>query len=491
MKRPRMASSLRRRLQVWYGLVLSGLILVFGVLLFGRVREMRLSSVDVELIAVADYLDANLRSFPPHELNPEFTPLDDAPWPPPHRDMTRLMANLDFPEMSGHGAVAPSSVRDEWYFAVVRPDGSLLKASPHAPALEALPRVPLAPKARPKLVQSGEVREATMTGPQNASILVAKTMRAELAELRRFGLQLFGLGLAILAVGLAGGWWISGRIVRPIHQISELAESVSEKNLSQRIDVEEIDEELVGLANALNTTFDRLEKAFAQQVQLTADASHELRTPLSVLRTQAELALSKTRTPEEYRNALTGCLDAARKMTKLVDGMLTLARADAGQMSHKRDGLSFDALVQTAVEELRPLAISKGVTLNLSVKPVSVRGDATNLARVVTNLVSNAIYYNRPQGRIDVDVRSEAEFVRLTVRDTGKGIPEASRDLLFHRFFRADKSRARTSGGHGLGLAITKAIVESHGGHIEFTSDEDRGTIFRVTLPRGDQSPIP
>ena len=485
-----MASSQRRRLHNLYGLVLCALFLVFSVWLYGRVWEMQLSRVDAELIAVADYLDANLRGFPPHELTDSFVLPEGAPPAPPADQSERLLANLDFPEVSGSGREAETPTdRKDWYFKIVRDDGQLLKASPTAPAGD-LPALDPWPHDRPVLQQSNQIRLALMSGPHDSRIVVAKSMHAELAEIRGFGLQLFGMGVTVLVIGLAGSWWISGRIVRPIHRMSALAESVTEKDLSLRIVVEEIDEELVGLATALNVTFDRLEKAFAQQVQLTADASHELRTPLSVMRTQAELALSRPRSPDEYREALTGCLDAARRMTKLVDGMLTLARADAGQLAAQKESLDFQQLVNTAVEQLRPLAFSKEVRIHLAIGAATVQGDATNLSRVVTNLVSNAIYYNRPHGKIDVQLKTDRDSVRLMVRDTGKGIPEESRDLLFNRFFRADKSRARTSGGHGLGLAITKAIVEAHGGYIDFTSEEETGTTFRVTLPRGDMDAL-
>ncbi len=474
--------SLRRRLQVWYGLVLGALILVFGSLLYLRVRQMQLQRVDAELVAIADYLDANLRGFPPHELNSNARPPENLPPPPPHHSPELLLANLNFPEASGIGR--DTNAREAWYFQVVREDGSLIKASPKAP--QEFPKVEPWPRLRPQLQQAGSFRQALMLGPHETRIVVAKSVREELADVRGFGFQLLGIGLTVLAGGLAGGWWISGRLVRPLREMSRVAESISETNLSERIELEGIDDELVGLATTLNVTFDRLEKAFAQQAQLTADASHELRTPLATLRTQAELTLSKPRTPDEYRQALSNCLDVARRMTRLVDGMMTLARADAGQLSAEREPIDFAKLVSSATEQLQPLAFSKQVRLNLHVGPAQVTGDATNLARVVTNLVSNAIYYNRPHGKVDVQLRSTAESVVLIVRDTGKGIPEESRDHLFNRFFRADKSRSRSSGGHGLGLAITKAIVEAHGGYIDFTSEEESGTTFRVRLPRAD-----
>jgi two-component system OmpR family sensor kinase len=475
-----MPSSLRGRLQIWYGVLLAGVIVCFTTLLYLQVRRWELGRVDSELVAIADYLDANLRGFPPQELNASLETPPGLPSPPPeHRD--RMLASLDFPEATR--SLTTGNERQDWYFKIVRENGTVLKASDNAKDLE-LPQVDPWPRGRPELRSERTVRQALTLGPHETRILVGKTITTERAQLSSFALRLFGVGLAVLGVGLAGGWWLSGRMVRPLEEMSKAAEAVSEKNLSQRIDLATIDDELVGLATALNNTFDRLEQAFAQQAQLTADASHELRTPLATLRTQAELALSKTRTPDEYRQALKGCLDAARRMTRLVDSMMTLARADARQLAIEKVPVDFEDLVKTAVEQLQPLAFSKQVQVKVATSPASVLGDATNLSRVVTNLVSNAIYYNRSHGRVDVQLKTTTDSVLLTVRDTGKGIPEESRDHLFNRFFRADKSRSRTSGGHGLGLAITKAIVEAHDGDIDFTSEEENGTTFRVKLPR-------
>ena len=268
-----MASSLRRRLQLWYGALLVGLTLVFAVLLDRQVREVQLSRVDTELVAVADYLDANLRGFPPFELSASVEPppveLQEAP------DRDRRLANLDFPEATGPGrGYDTSGRRKNWFFRIVRDDGQVLKCSNGVPDEQSLSQEKW-PLDRPLLRQTGRLRMAFKSGPFDSRIIVGKSIDDELAQIHGFELQLLGITLLVLAVGIAGGWWYSGRIVRPIHEMSRLAESVSEKNLSQRIAVDDADEELVGLATALNVTFDRLEKAFAQQAQLTADASHE------------------------------------------------------------------------------------------------------------------------------------------------------------------------------------------------------------------------
>jgi heavy metal sensor kinase len=314
-------------------------------------------------------------------------------------------------------------------------------------------------------------------------VLVGRSVAPELADLTRLAWQLLSTGLGVLALGLAGGWVLSRRAVRPIEAMSATAAAISADNLSRRIDLADVDSELGRLGQILNAMFARLEAAFERQVRFTADASHELRTPLSVIHSHAELALARPRSAEDYRAALEASLRAAKRMKGLVDGLLTLARADAGRLEMTRGHLDLGELVQESAALLAPLAAAAGVHVSLAAKPVAVTGDAGRLTQVVTNLLTNAIHYNRAGGSVTVTVESiEGEAV-LTVADTGRGIPAADREHLFERFYRVDKARSRELGGSGLGLAICKSIVEAHGGAITFTSEVDRGTTFEVRLP--------
>jgi heavy metal sensor kinase len=293
------------------------------------------------------------------------------------------------------------------------------------------------------------------------------------------------VGALVLAVGLAGGWVISSRILRPVAAIAATASAISATSLSRRIDPEAVDRELADLARVLNAMFERLEGAFERQARFTADASHELRTPLAIIRTHAELALNRPRPAEDYRETIETCLRAAGRMTALVEGLLTLARADAGKLDLVRQPVDLAQLIEESVTLFRPLAAARKVTLRATLAPMEVRGDAGRLAQVVTNLLSNAVQYNKPGGEIEVRLARVAADTVLSVRDTGCGIPEADRPHLFERFYRVDKARSRASGGNGLGLAICKSIVEAHGGTIGFHTAEGRGTTFWVRLPCG------
>jgi len=171
-------------------------------------------------------------------------------------------------------------------------------------------------------------------------------------------------------------------------------------------------------------------------------------------------------------------------MKALAEALLTLARADEGKLDLKADSIALDRLVEEGVASMQPLAGERQVTLFAEVQPVAVVGDAGRLTQVLTNLLANAIQYNVPQGRVSVRLGCENGEAVLAVADTGHGIPEADRPHIFERFYRVDKARSRDTGGYGLGLAICRSIVESHGGTISFVTQEDRGTTFVVRLPR-------
>jgi heavy metal sensor kinase len=338
---------------------------------------------------------------------------------------------------------------------------------------------------QPSIWQRGQYRETAVRKPDGSVILVGKSIESELAKLHAFGWQLAVSGGVVLVVGLLGGWLISTRIVRPIAAISTTASAISVTNLSRRIDTKTLDRELVGLANVLNEMFGRLEAAFERQARFTADASHELRTPLAVLHSHAELALARPRSPEDYRDTLKACLGASARMRSLVDGLLTLARADAGclEVEYKRVDLRIVVEEVTAQYEIQAEETGIALSALLPPRPVLVSGETTFLARVAANLVANALRHTPAGGQVGLSLSTKGDHAILTVADTGSGIPEEDQPRIFERFFRVDKARSRASGGSGLGLAICKSLVEAHHGSIDFTSQVGCGSTFRVRLP--------
>jgi heavy metal sensor kinase len=326
-------------------------------------------------------------------------------------------------------------------------------------------------------------REVVHVSSWDVNVLVGRSMVKDLAAQHASGALLALAGLAVLAAGLVGGWWTSSRAIRPIASMTAAAESISAQRLSQRIDVQETDNELGQLATVLNRTFDRLQASFEQQTRFTADASHELRTPLSVILAHADLALSRERTPEEYRATLETCRSASRRMKALIEGLLTLARFDSDAAELQFTELNIESVIRDCIDLVRPLATERRITITADIKPVIMRGDRERLSQVIINLLTNAIRYNREDGKVQVSVDAEDGVAVIAVTDTGIGIPADELPRIFDRFYRVDKARSRAEGSSGLGLSISQTIVAFHGGTIVATSKPDVGTTMQVRLP--------
>lgn len=326
--------------------------------------------------------------------------------------------------------------------------------------------------------ERGNLREAYHFTERGHCILVGTsldTQRKLLAE-RTMTLALIGVG--VLVTGLAGGWWLTTRAIRPIEEIGATARRISDGDLSQRIPVAG-DSELADLAVVLNTTFSRLEQAFDRQRQFTADASHELRTPLTLMISEAQTTLARERSPEDYREALTGCLDAAQQMRRLTEALLELARSDGGS-SAARNAFDLSDCVREVAERFQPMLMERGLTLEMDLAPAEIEGGVERFGLVVANLLSNAIHYNVAGGSVRLITRRTGDAAELVVEDTGIGIAPEDQQHVFERFFRADKSRSRIDGKFGLGLAICRAVVEADGGTIELESRVGKGSRFTV-----------
>jgi len=328
----------------------------------------------------------------------------------------------------------------------------------------------------------GNYREIFGNTPNGADIIIGRSVLPELNELQHTALNLTAIGGLILLVGLAGGWWFVGRALRPVSEISATAAKISAGDLSQRINVAEAESELGQLAAVLNSTFARLETAFAQQKQFASDAAHELRTPVTIMLTQTQTALNRERDAESYKQTVEACQRAAQRMRRLIESLLELARFDAGQEVLKRMHLDFSKTLSDSIEMVQALADERNVKIISEISPLEITGDAERLAQVVTNLLTNALQYNRPGGEVCVKLNVQNGLAVLEVADTGQGIAPENLARVFERFYRADSSRTG-AGNAGLGLSICQAIIEAHGGSIAVTSKPGSGTTFTVRLP--------
>lgn len=376
--------------------------------------------------------------------------------------------------------------RDHAYFAIWSPRGELIGGSdPLPPHVRPLDHLPPADGPRPYFAQAiHHDFEVIVRGPHGEQILIGRPLAKEQDRLGRTLFAICTTGALALALGGVAAWWLARRIVRPIEQLTQTAEQISARRLDQRLQLEPTTAELTRLAAVFNTMLERLQASFAQQVRFTADASHELRTPVTVILTQAEHSLARPRETEEYRGALETCVRAARRMKRLVDDLLVLARADAGRLETQKAPGDLAEIARGALVWLEPQAAEKQVRLASQLQTTPLCCDATQIAQVVTNLVTNAIEYNRAGGEVFVSVHPRQQQAVLTVSDTGIGIASEDQARIFERFYRADKARTHRAGaGTGLGLSIVTEIVASHGGTVDVVSTTDQGTTFTVTLP--------
>jgi heavy metal sensor kinase len=309
-------------------------------------------------------------------------------------------------------------------------------------------------------------------------------MTPDWADLQRLAWRMGATGCAVLVLGLLCGWWLATRAIQPIAGISLAANSIAAGKLDERIDISDTDSELGQLAQVLNTTFHRLQAAFARQTDFTANASHELRTPVSVVLSQTQTILMRERTPVEYRECIEACQRAAQRMRQLIDSLLLLARLDSPDHSADREPCDLAQMVTEAIEMLRPLSAERNVTFRSDLAPTGCVGDPGQLCQAIINLITNAIYYNRVGGEVHVKVGLEDDGAMLVVSDTGTGIAPGDLPHVFERFYRADKARSHSKGRTGLGLAITKAIVDAHRGTIQVESEVGKGSTFTLHLPR-------
>ncbi|MGA2864487.1 MAG: HAMP domain-containing sensor histidine kinase [Verrucomicrobiota bacterium] len=498
-------NSIRWRLQAWHGLILVLVLAGFGLTAYQVARDNQLRGIDQEL---GRRLMLSLFGPGPPGRPPERGP-DQPPGDRPGEGRRRFEPaefRLRMREAIEKAGSLDAGQTNAFYYVLWQEDGTVLAQSAGAPKDVPLPEriAPAEPQAPPgndavggpmrprpgpppfppaRTRTRGERREAFRNLPGGETLLVGRSITRDLAAMRRLAFRLVVAGAGVLLLGLAGGWWLATRAIRPIEDISATALKIAAGDLSQRINAADTDSELGRLAGVLNSTFGRLEAAFAHQARFTSDASHELRTPVSVVLSQTQTALSRERSPAEYRAALEACQRAAQRMRKLTRSLLELARLDAGQEPIRREPFDLARVTRECVELVRPLAAERGVEIHCDLPAVQCLGDAERISQVATNLLSNAIHFNRPGGEVRVSTRAENGAAVLTVADTGEGIPAQDLPHIFERFYRVDKSRSGVQGQTGLGLAISKAVVEAHSGTIEVASQPGAGSSFSVKLP--------
>ncbi|MHB1224049.1 MAG: sensor histidine kinase [Gemmatimonadaceae bacterium] len=320
-------------------------------------------------------------------------------------------------------------------------------------------------------------------------IAAAQSRRWLLETLRAVTFAYLAAIPAVLLLAAGGGYLLARRALAPVGEMGRRARSIEARSLHERLPVEDPHDELGGLATVFNDLLRRLESAFAQQHRLVADASHELRTPVAVVRAEADVALSQPqRSAAEYRESLRVIEGAGRRLSRIVDDLFLLARADGGPVPLRGEPLYFDELVEETVHVLRALAAQRGVRIDVAPLPeLPVLGDPELLGRLLINLLENAVKYSSAGSVVSVRLDRTDGAAALTVADQGSGIPADAQARVFERFFRADSEPSAgpgpAPGGAGLGLAIARWVAEAHGGALDLVRSSPEGSEFRVTLP--------
>jgi heavy metal sensor kinase len=287
-----------------------------------------------------------------------------------------------------------------------------------------------------------------------------------------------------LLVSLGGGWFLAGRALRPVHAITKAAQRIAAGDWTQRIRTPHSNDEIGQLASTFNDMIGRLEVSFRQIRQFSADASHELRTPLTITKGETELALRRPRQAEDYRVVLESNLEEIDRMSRIVDELLFLSRADLGEIKLKMVPVQLDDLVREIQQQAQVLGEERHIqTVLEDVEPVVVQGDDLRLRELLLNLLDNAVKYSQKGQTVELSLTVSGGQGKLVIRDHGIGIAPEDQERVFDRFYRTDEARAHAAKGTGLGLSICKWIVEVHHGTIEMKSTTQGGSCFTVCLP--------
>ena len=337
-------------------------------------------------------------------------------------------------------------------FGVTRPDG-LPERAPWPP-----------PAGRPMaLVRRGE------------AIRSANDLRTTV-----LGYQWVVTGIAVVVltiIAVLAGWWLAGRVLRPLHRITATARRLSLANLDERIDLTGPRDELKELADTFDAMLGRLERAVESQRRFIANASHELRTPLAIQRAAIQIGLADA-SPEQVARMRTELLEANRRSERLIDGLLTLAQGERGL--DERLPVRLDEIAREVAESLRRTAREAGITIRLDTRPLTVAGDAVLLTQLVTNLLQNAVRYNHEGGEVYVGVSPEQG---LTVRNTGPEVPAERVPELFEPFRRLHAPRTGPADGAGLGLSIVASIAHAHDATLAAHPNDGGGLDVMVRPP--------
>ena len=461
--------SIRFQLTAWYAAILIVTFALAGVYVFIAVQHAAEETVDNDLRARL----AAVREYLPRESGGEETEaLGDA---------------LEERAALGPGGVW-LQIADSHGKWIYRSDA--LEDEDATPVSMAL----LPPRGQTRTTRLHGKLLRVLTAPLGGGVVQIGSPMGEFAEMLENLRWTLSLGIPLLLLlACSGGYWMSGRALKPVDEIARTVEQIGSKTLTERLTQRGTGDELDRLSDTINHMLARLESAFQLVTQFTADASHELRTPVAIIRTTGEVIRASRRTAEEHEAAWNQVVIQTERMSGLIDDLLLLARADTGRSELAFEAMDLAETVCTVTGEMRILAEASGLRLTTSIpSECPMSGDPEAIRRLLLVLLDNAIKYTGAGGEVAVSMRIEEDFGKescgkrsaiVEVRDTGSGIGAEDLPRIFDRFYRISADRSRKSGGAGLGLSIAKWLACQHGGDIVAESAAGKGSTFRVTLP--------
>jgi heavy metal sensor kinase len=465
-----MFESVRARLTLWYVSVLAAILVSVTALIYVLLARALYSRIDDGLLALVQVATTSLNN----DLN-EGQPFDDAAQSTATELASRqnLLAIYD-----GRGRLLAEAGREDDIVIPLPPpdeigiDEDRLDTIVETDDLDDRHRLAI----RRVRVDSFDADYIVVAGTS------LEPTDEELESLR--GILLYLVPLSLVVAGI-GGWFLAGRTLAPVVAMAARARQIGAANLADRLPVANPNDELGRLAATFNDLLSRLESALEQQRQFMADASHELRTPLNTARTAASVALQQAaRSEGEYREALAIIEQETTRLSRIVDDLFTLTRADAGSYPVRSTPMYLDELVDEVVRAVRVLAGARGVTIHAdAAHPAPFTGDEDLIRRLILNLLDNALRYAPSGSTVRVALDLAGERYALSISDEGPGVPEESRARIFERFYRADAARAPASGGAGLGLALARWIARVHGGDVTLATTSRLGSTFVISLP--------
>jgi len=465
--------SLSFKLTVWYIVILGIIVTLAGVFLYQGFKESLIDGLDEDLMEIADKTNETWR----RERGVDW---EEAI----RRAEQKFITKKPFIQVVGIADEKPRRILSVIHTETVPEGGFLLDTRVYYQAdrsdINSLVfRTVTCPDLGPF-----PIRVFFLPVRGDNVLQVGISMESTLAQLRRLLIVMILAGVLLLVFASLGGSFIINRALHPVKSVARTAAEISADDLSLRIKDSGRKDEIGVLVRTFNDMIARLEKSVDKIRQFSGDVSHELRTPLTIIRGEIEVLLRKERGKEDYVRTLESVLEESRRMEKIIDDLLFLSRVEAMDRSRLNQDVRLDEVLARVVESRKPVLREKSLDCTLEIQDgVVVRGSAELLERMAVNLVDNAVRYTPAGGRIHAAVSRETGAVVLEIRDTGIGIPEESLPHIFDRFFVADKSRSKETGGSGLGLSIVKWIAEIHGARVEVQSREGEGSSFRILFP--------